>query len=345
MLQAATPDQAAVAGTASPSVVAGVGAVPAPTAKGDGTFGGPIVVTELTEGKDSLDSVGWATALIAPKANSLIILSLAWSSSNTATDPTVSGGTVTWLPVISFATSNIEAAGIWVARTASGAPPAPFAVAFGWGSTKTGVTWHVVQLENVDLSGADAAAAIVQSNAGQTAAGQTTDDFKPSPLTTNNDDLLWAVWELSVSDVATLDALGVNTTSVYNDTRLAPAVTVTVDYMTNPATALPTNGFAWSWLTAGRAVRALAQIDAAYRPVAGVGTVPAPTAFSAGTATATPATVARTGAVPAPTAMGNGTNIPAVVAGVGAVPAPTATGGSAPGKTRRMLIRGTGGPR
>lgn len=62
---------------------------------------------------------------------------------------------------------------------------------------------------------------------------------------------------------------------------------------------------------------------------------------------ATPAVVAGVGTVPAPTATGSAgaTASPAVVAGIGAVPAPTATGGTATNKPRRMLLRGTGGPR
>jgi hypothetical protein len=341
MLQVATPDIPTVNGTASPSVVARTGAVPAPTAKGDGTTVGPIIVTELTEGKDSTDLSTYTTAQISPKASALLVLSISWSASSGAGDPTVTSPvSLTWQKVTSDVTTEIFGAGIWVARTASGAPPAPQVVDIAFGSAKTGISWHIAQLEFVDLSGADALASIIQSRAGNTSAGITSDTFDfSSPM--NYDSVGFAAWGLNAAPGTTLST-GSNIFEVYNDTRAAPAAVVVVDYNIFGTGA---GGFGWSFSSSGRAVRAIAEIKAARLPTPAIGSVPAPTAFSAGSGTASPSTVAGTGAVPAPTAKGNGTTVPAVVAGVGAVPAPTATGGSAPGKTRRLLIRGTGGPR
>jgi hypothetical protein len=339
MLQAATPDSATVSGTASPAAVAGVGAVPAPTAKGDGTSLGLITVSTLSSGKDSSDTTTYGTGSFQPKANALLVVSIAWNKASGAGDPTVSSvAGLTYQKVTSDVTTEIFGAGIWVARTSTGAPPGAENIGFIFGSAATGFTWHVAQLEFADLSGADALASIAQSRAGNTTAGITSDSFDFSALQNMSYDAI-AVWNLNVSDAGVL-SLGTNATDLYNDTRAAPVATVLVTQKERAA-----DGFDWAWTSAGRAVRAIAEIKSAAVPVGGVGTIPAPTVFAAGTGTASPATVAGTGLVPAPTAKGNGTNTPAVVAGVGAVPAPTATGATAPGKTRRLLIRGTGGPR
>jgi hypothetical protein len=60
--------------------------------------------------------------------------------------------------------------------------------------------------------------------------------------------------------------------------------------------------------------------------VSGVGSVPQPSVSGGGAAITSPAAVAGVGSVPAPAAMGNATAAPAAVAGVGSVPAPTAKG-------------------
>src|SRR5262245_14736288 len=113
-----------VNGTATPSVVAGTGSVPAPTAKGDGKTEGPIVVTTLVSGKDSTDTTTYGTGSFAPKADVFLVLSIAWNKSSGSGDPSVSSvAGLTWQKVTSDVTTEIFGAGIWVAKVPTGAPP------------------------------------------------------------------------------------------------------------------------------------------------------------------------------------------------------------------------------
>jgi len=124
----------------------------------------------LTTGGSQKDTDVYTTGVIAPTADALILVWVAYgrSDSTVPSSPTLSGNGLTWVEVASV---NYKASGdtpgaqrrrLTLFRS-MGAGPAPGAVTITFSNDQTVCSWSIAEYVGVDTGGAQGSAAVVQS--------------------------------------------------------------------------------------------------------------------------------------------------------------------------------------
>ena len=121
-----------------------------------------VTQTLLTNGGDETDASSYDTASIAPSANKLVLLSVFNNKAATATLPTVTGASMTWVQV-STQLSSANNLRITVFRGLSATPGTGALTMDYGGTTQLRSRWIVSEFGNVDTSGTNGSGAIVQA--------------------------------------------------------------------------------------------------------------------------------------------------------------------------------------
>lgn len=122
-----------------------------------------LACTNLTNGSSITDGTSYATASVTPTSNALVLLSVTLRrSAGTPTTPTVSGCGLTWVEVVSQASSGGANRKISIFR-AMGSSPSSGAITITCSETQTEASWSVDQFTGTDTSGTNGSGAIVQS--------------------------------------------------------------------------------------------------------------------------------------------------------------------------------------
>lgn len=120
--------------------------------------------TLLTSGNSTANAASYDTASVAPVGNRLILVAIAIQVFSGGT-PTLSlsGCGLTWeqIATLEFSTASTRIA---VFRSMGAAPSSgPITITTTGGGTKSGITWHVIEVGDVSTSGSNGAGAVVQS--------------------------------------------------------------------------------------------------------------------------------------------------------------------------------------
>ncbi len=132
-----------------------------------------VVGTNLTSGIGS-DGTSVVTASIAPGANRLVLAFIHQSriGGGTPTTPTISGGGLTWVQVITRQTSADTAHRITLWRGLS-ASPGSGTVTFSFSENSAELSYHIDEFDAVDTSGTNGSGAVVQSVGNDQGSGAT----------------------------------------------------------------------------------------------------------------------------------------------------------------------------
>ena len=137
-------------------------------------------ITNLTTGTDETAGSTATTASVAPASMCLQLLTIAprpGANDTTVTQPTATGNSLTWEPVIGIAMN--DAAGtkwqkVFLLRSMGASPTAgTIAIDFA-GQSQDNIVWVLDQVCGVDKTGSNGAGAVVQSATNQDLAGGTT---------------------------------------------------------------------------------------------------------------------------------------------------------------------------
>jgi hypothetical protein len=118
--------------------------------------------TKLTAGSNTTDASSYATATILPDPNRLVLAAIEVSKASAVPTPTLSGCGLTWVQVGTAAFATTSRCTLF---RAMGSAPTSGVVTISAAST-TGAAWSIWEFGNVDTSGTNGSAAIVQSNTG-----------------------------------------------------------------------------------------------------------------------------------------------------------------------------------
>ena len=130
----------------------------------------------LTQNSDATNVDNHSTASVTPTSNALVLVF--WRSVRNGTDglttPTITGNSLTWVPVTDqrFSQAGAPESRITVVRSL-GASPSAGAINAAYDSAVTNVnaSWAVVECTGIDTSGTNGSGAVVQSTQGVQLAG------------------------------------------------------------------------------------------------------------------------------------------------------------------------------
>jgi len=120
-----------------------------------------ITNSSLTSSYDNVDRTSYTTASVSPTANRLLLLAVYTRIGASAVAPTsVTGNGLTWVKVndVGSTTANLS---VW---RALGATPSAGTIVIDFnGVTQTGCAWELSQFTNMNVTGTNGSASIVQS--------------------------------------------------------------------------------------------------------------------------------------------------------------------------------------
>lgn len=121
----------------------------------------PVISNHLTTAATTTDATSYATASISPAANQLILAFFSWEQATPGT-ATASGNGLTWVEVA----TRTQGSQIGYVFRALGASPSSGAITFtisGGTGTPSRASWSIAEFNNVDTTGTNGSAAVVQS--------------------------------------------------------------------------------------------------------------------------------------------------------------------------------------
>ena len=133
----------------------------------DSTAPPDITQSLLTSGNSETNTTTYVTASITPAANKLILAVAVGLrlTNNPNSPPTVTGNGMTWVQVASALYEHVggqtDRSSLAVFRALDPAPSSG-AVTFTYGDTQARASFSIIEIDNIDIGGADGADAIVQ---------------------------------------------------------------------------------------------------------------------------------------------------------------------------------------
>lgn len=129
-----------------------------------------ISASSIIASSSSTDATSYNTESVSPTANRLYLLGIInFGNSPDATEPTVTGASMTWTKVVTLQRANTTAR-VTIFRSLSASPgTGALTIDFG-GVTQANCGWHLSEFTGIDTSGTNGSGAIVQSGSNEAAA-------------------------------------------------------------------------------------------------------------------------------------------------------------------------------